>query len=342
MSSSQITWSQEDESRLLELYKLNCEKHNKWQVISEEMGRTEPSVRHYWDYHKENIIGRLQESPYPCYNEPLQMEGDAVIIPDLELPFHNAEFVNKVLDIAQAWNIRQCVLAGDTLHFDSLSTLGKKWKKSNHKGGLDDEQERKLTNFLMGLGSRQQEKGFKLLEEIGRVEEDDGLSTELKVARRAIEVLKQCFDNVDMLLGNHEGRLLRALDTPIIPDEVIRLIEAGDWRIAPYYFSYVISNGEKFRIDHPRTTAKGAAEQLAAKYGCHVIMAHSHRLSWSWDISGRYYAIQIGHCVDENRLPYAAQRSNLATHLLGACIIRNGIPWILHQKSDFKKLMNLK
>jgi hypothetical protein len=342
MTTKITTWTPEDENKLLELHARYGMEHNKWQLISEEMGKTEPSVRHHWRFHWDRITSRLQESPYPRYDQPLEMDGDAVIIPDLELPFHHAEFVNKVLDVAQAWNIRQAVLAGDMLHFDSLSTLGKKWKKSKQKGGLDDEQEQLFINFATGLGSRQQERAFALLEKIGHKEEDDGLSTELRVATKAIRALKECFDKVDVIIGNHEGRLLRAMDTPLIPDEILKLVEAGDWRIAPFYFSFVNSDRGKFRIEHPRSTAKSAAEQLAAKNQCHVIMAHSHRLSWSWDISGNYYAIQIGHCVDEFRLPYAAQRSSLQTHLLAACIIRDGYPWILHQKSDWNKLLKLK
>ena len=342
MSNRMTTWTPEAETRLLELYERYGNEHNKWQLISDEMGMTEPSIRGHWRTHQSRIITRLQESPYPQYNEPLTMEGNILVLPDLELPYHHAEFVNRCLDLAQAWNIRQCVLAGDMLHFNSLSNLGKHWKKSKRKGGLDDEQEKEYVNFAMGLGKRQQEKAFALLEKIGHKEEDDGLSTELRIATKAIRAMKECFDKVDIVIGNHEGRLLRALDTPLIPDEITKLVEAGDWRIAPYYFSYVISNGEKYRIEHPRSTAKYAAETLASKYLCHVIMAHSHRLLWSWDASGTHYAIQIGHCVDELRLPYASQRSSLQTHLLAACIIRDGHPWILHQKVDWSLLLKLK
>lgn len=336
------TWTPEDEAKLLELYTRYCSEHKKWQLISEEMGMTEPAVRSHWRIHQDRITSRLQESPYPKYDNPLTMEGNAVIFPDLEFPYHHAEFVNRVLDVAQAWGITQAVMAGDMLHFNSLSTLGKHWKKPKSKGGLDDEQEKDFTNFLMGLGSKQQAKGFELLEKIGHKEEDDGLSAELRIATKAIRAMKECFSEVHIIIGNHEGRFLRALDTPLVPDEITKLVEAGDWKILPFYFSYVISNGEKFRIEHPRSTAKYAAEQLAGKYQCHILMAHSHRLSWGWDISGNFYAIQIGHCVDELRLPYAAQRSSLATHLLAACIIRDGHPHILHQKVDWNLLLKLK
>ena len=71
------------------------------------------------------------------------------------------------------------------------------------------------------------------------------------------------------------------------------------------------------------------------------MMGHSHRLSLAWDISGRYYAIHMGHCVDEMRLPYASQRSSTQpAHLAGAVIVRDGVPWLLHERIDWKRLAN--
>ena len=36
------------------------------------------------------IGGIIRESPYPRYDEPLVMEGDAIVFPDIEMPFHHA------------------------------------------------------------------------------------------------------------------------------------------------------------------------------------------------------------------------------------------------------------
>ncbi len=122
----------------------------------------------------------------------------------------------------------------------------------------------------------------------------------------------------------------------------MRLIDQKDWRIGPYYFSYLKSGGQDFRIEHPKSAAKSAATTLAAKYQCHILMAHSHYLSSSFDVSGNYWAIQMGHCVDEQRLPYAAQRSTTApAHSLGAVIVRDGHPWLLHHKTDWEKLAKI-
>src|SRR5512140_1237820 len=60
-------------------------------------------------------FGIIRESPYPRFDEPLHLEGDAIIFPDMEMPFHHAEFINKCLELARLWNIRQCICAGDLL-----------------------------------------------------------------------------------------------------------------------------------------------------------------------------------------------------------------------------------
>lgn len=337
-------WTIEDEEKLLRLHSFYADTNKKWEVIGNIVGRSAESCRMHWRTTAKFATNRLKPSPYPKYDSPLEMEGDAVIFPDLEFPFHNADFVNRVLDLAQMWRIDQSIAAGDVLHYDSLSGWEPSWQTPNGKGGLDEKQETRFIEFAKSLPAKQQTKAFALLDEIGSKEEDGdpNISEELRVARKAVKSLSQCFKKIDFVLGNHEGRLMRTLHSPMFPSEITKQIDAEDWRIAPYYYSNLVSEGELFRIVHPRSTAKAAAITLASKFQCHILMAHSHALSLNWDLSGRYYAIQMGCCVDELRLPYASQRDSLApAHKLGAVIVRGGIPWLLHSKVDWKALARL-
>jgi hypothetical protein len=312
----------------------------RWTTIAEEMGLSAEKVRSYWRLNINNTGNRLEISPYPRYDKPLTMEGDAVIIPDLELPFHKAEFVNRLLDLCQAWGIDQCIMAGDFLHFDSLSGWEANWQYPNGHGGLDEKQEEKLVNFLTKLGTKQQAQGFALLEEIGMRQEDGdpNLSEELRTVRKAAHALSQCFKIIQMDLGNHEGRMLRTLKTPLFPSEITRMIDAKEWCIAPFYYSYLESGGESFVIEHPKSASVMTAERLASKYQKHTVVAHSHILRFSWDVSGQFYAITSGCCVDEALLPYAAQRhTNAPAHLSGATIVRDGVPYLIHEKIDWTR-----
>jgi hypothetical protein len=341
ISTETTDWTPEMKSCLRSLYY----KHGpKWTTIGQEMCLRAEQVRSYWRKYIdiEGKYMRLEDSPYPRYDQPLTMEGNALIIPDLELPFHNAEFVNRVLDLAQAWGIEQCIMAGDMLHFDSLSGWQPNWQKANGHGGLDDGQEQDYVDFALSLRSKkEQERAFALLEKIGRKEEDGdpNLSEEMRVVRKATKVLAQCFKQVYVIVGNHEGRFLTTLNTPLFPAEITRMIDAKEWKVAPFYFSYLISGGEKYIIEHPKSAAIATAEKLASKYQCHTIVGHSHLLRFSWDISGKFYAITTGCAVDESRLPYAAQRhTNSPAHANGATIVRDGFPYLLHTHVDWNKL----
>jgi len=273
------------------------------------------------------------------------MEGSTMVIPDPEFPFHHAEFINRCLDLAQAWQIENCIIGGDMLHFDSLSSWEPQWEQPNGHGGLDEKQELAFVEFAKSLGKRQQEAAFDLLEKIGGKEEGGGpnVSEELSVSRKAVKALAECFKKVDVILGNHEGRMLRQLHSPLFPTEITRLIDRQDWRIAPYYFGYLISDGERFIIEHPKSATMVTAEKLSAKFQCHAIVCHSHMLQFAWDISGNYYAITTGCCVDESRLAYCAQRhNNKPAHHLGATIVRDGIPYLLHERIDWKRMESMK
>ena len=285
----------------------------------------------------------VSESPYPTYNEPLVSEGDAVVLPDVEFPFHNSEFLNRVLDLCQKWNIKKAIFAGDVLHFDSLSGWEPNWTNTD-KGGITAEAEKVLMDFAKNLPSKRQGELMNLIVDIGEKSEQDGVSTELNVARRALRNIEGLFDSCDFVIGNHEGRLLRALKTTLDPEELLRLVDIKNqkWRIAPYYFSYLDTSQGRFMIEHPKGAAESTAQGLAAKFNMHVIMAHSHALDFTWDISGKYFAIQAGCMVDEMKLPYAAQRhTTKRMHKLGAVIVRDGYPFLLHDKTHWKLMAKM-
>jgi hypothetical protein len=345
MANKGKPWTDAEERILVSMYASNASNYGKWTIIGKTLGKTPEAVRGYWRINGFKLTARLQASPYPRYDQPLEMDGNALVLPDPEFPFHHADFINRCLDVSQAWGVRQCIIAGDMLHFDSLGDWSPNWQKQNGHGVLDEEQEHELVEFFRTLGSKQQERAFGLLDKIGtkQADGDPNVSEELSVARKAVKALHECFDKVDIVVGNHDGRIMNQLHSPMFPSEITRLIDAQDWRIAPYYFSYLTSNGEKFVISHPKSASKSSVETIAAKVQMHVIAGHSHLLRFGWDISGKFYAIMSGCCVDEFRLPYAAQRHTTSpAHHLGATIVRDGVPYLLHERVDWKRLESMK
>lgn len=303
----------------------------------------EGTVKTHYYLSQGQDTAKITQSPYPRYDQPPTIEGDALVLPDAEIPFHHADFINQVLDLAQAWKITQMIAAGDLLHFDSLSGWEPNWAVKPN-GGLSEKDERKLMDLAMSLPKNQQQKLIDTIVEIGTQNEDAGFSGEMHHARQILKTLDECFQSFVWVLGNHEGRLLRAINSPVQPSELLNLmrLDEGKWIIAPYYYCLLISGGETFRITHPKTTANGAARGLASQYFQHIIMGHSHKVFFDFDPSGTYYAIQCGHCVDEMRLAYCAQRDvKRDSHKLAAVIVRDGHPYLLHEKIDWEKMKGL-
>jgi hypothetical protein len=197
------------------------------------------------------------------------------------------------LELSRIWKIDQCILAGDVVHFDKLSGWEPNWTDK------------------------------------GRI----SFSAEVDIARNELKKISGQFKRIDYVLGNHEGRLLRSLQTEISPRELLRILEINNpqWNIAPYYFSYLDTVGGRYIIEHPKNAGKFSASKLCSKYLTHILMAHSHQLNFTKDPSGKYYAIEMGCAADEDFMAYCSQRHNMAPmHGLGAVIVRNGYPWLLY------------
>lgn len=284
----------------------------------------------------------LPVSSYPRYDAPLRMEGDALILPDPEFPFHDADFVNRCLELADCWGIDQCIIAGDVLHFDSLSQWEANWITAARPTGLTADAEAEMRELIQQLPPEQQ---GALLEKLASLASEQQEPTELLEAKKCLLTLGEAFDRVDYVIGNHDDRFIRALKSPMLPQTLLDFIglDHPRWRIAPYFYSVLISGGETWRVEHPRSAAANTAVRLADKFECHVIMGHSHMQDERWSTSGRYHAIHAGACVDESRLPYAAQRStNRPAHKLGAVIVRDGCPFVLHGRSPWGMLAKCK
>ena len=276
-------------------------------------------------------------SSMPVWNKPLESMGDAVILSDVEAPFQHSEFINRVLDLADAWKIADLHLAGDLLHYDTLSAWGSEWTESQED--IRDT----LEQILQMVDKKKREAGVKLLEEKGLFS-DSGYSDEMKQARKVFKNF-DLFKNIFVALGNHDDRYLRTLNKAVEAKELLfqlNVHEDDRWKIAPYYYTLIHTDKGTFRITHPRGAGKQTAVDLAIQFHQHVIMGHSHRWNISRDPSADYWAIQTGHCVDEKRLAYVMQRdAKRDAHMNGATIIRDGYPFVLHMDSPWEALRRM-
>lgn len=279
----------------------------------------------------------VPESTMPIWDGALKSQGDAVILSDIEAPFQNGEFINRVLDLADAWGVQTLHLAGDLLHYDNLSAWGSEWVQDK------EEMIDAFMEAIQTLSDKKKEAVVTALEKKGLLNEGS-LSGELKEARRVFRSLDS-FKEIYVALGNHDDRYLRALDQALSTKEFLHQLDRHEdtrWKIGPYYYTTIENEGGTFRITHPRGAGQKTAIDLAIQFHQHVIMGHSHRWAVNRDPSGKFWAIQQGHCVDEKRLAYVQQRdAKRDAHLLGATIIRGGYPWVLSPESPWEMLKRM-
>jgi len=289
--------------------------------------------------------GVLKESNYPIFDSPITLEGDAVVYPDIETPYHHAEFVNRVTDLAQAWQIEQAIFVGDLVHFDCFSGWEAGWI-AQQQGGITESAERKLMDKItsMRISANNKNELMTTVVEIGGIDEELGLTPELNAVRKTLKVFEEVYKVNAWVMGNHEGRVLRTFNLPVVPDELLKwLAEKKDkWLIAPYYYAILETEKGTYRLSHPKNTAKYAHVKGADKYDCHFAMGHSHYWTKGRSTSGKHWAMQIGHCVDEQRLAYVAQRDSMRDmHVLGALIIKDGYPYLLSPETDWERMKKL-
>lgn len=301
--------------------------------IAEALGRTYNSV----NIKLTRSIAKVPESKMPVWDKPLESESDAVILSDVEAPFQHSEFINRVLDLADAWNVTDLHLAGDLLHYDSLSAWGSEWTEP-----LEDIRD-KFHDFIQTLDRKNKEAGVKFLEDNGLLT-DTSYSGEMKEARRMFKSFGQ-FKNIYVALGNHDDRYLRTLNQAMAPQELLHQLDVQDdkrWKIAPYYYAILHTTAGNYRITHPRGAGAKTAIDLAIQFHQHIVMGHSHRWNISRDPSSKFWAIQTGHCVDEKRLAYVQQRdAKRDAHMNGATIVRDGYPFVLHTDSPWDLLRRM-
>jgi hypothetical protein len=337
------SWDQESDRRLLLFVKTGCT----WLEIAERMSTTRESVRSRYRLITGSLLTGVMpliaNSPYPVYDQPLVTEGDALVICDPEFPFHHADFLNRVFELAVVWGITNCIIGGDVLHFNSISSFEAAWMRPV-KSGISEDAEKELMDLGSKLSAEQYQELTDIITRNAPENNDGNIGEEVKVARKELIKIGQIFKDVVYVLGNHDGRFLSALNSPLFATDLLNFIGINDpaWRISCFYFSKLNSGNREFRIEHPKSAAHNTAVRLSDKYETSVLMGHSHFVDFRFGTSGKNYAIQMGCSVDERRLPYASQRStNVDAHVLGAVIVKDGFPYLLTQQTQWERMKRM-
>jgi hypothetical protein len=233
----------------------------------------------------------VMESTRPKLTDALVVNESCLILPDVEIPYQHAKFINKCVSLAKTWNIHHLILAGDALHWAAFS-------------------------FFFG--------------------ENKDADKEISEAEEPLMQLIQSFDSTTWFSGNHDIRPQRMMDTVVSNEKMMRLVVSPEFalefsqrvKVSDYFHCTVgnIKDDNRWQIEHPKAGTvipANAAKLLAGKYNCHVAMAHNHLVGLQQTQDGRHFGVEIGCCVDPERLDYVQKRHTTRPMMKnGALILR--------------------
>jgi len=227
----------------------------------------------------------------PRFDRPLRVEADrALLLIDPHAPFHDADWCNRVIDLALSYDIDTAAIAGDLVDFTAFS----KWGRQE------------------------------------RVEAEDEIASAIQFVEVLCSTFRRLIysaGNHENRLPRITGNLLalrntmqmftNSTKTEVTDYHWFELISAGE--------KYYIEHPKNASI-HATIVPK----KLASKYLCHIIAGHGHLWGMTRDPSDTFWCIDSGVCADPERLAYTHKvHSTRPKELQGAVMVIEGIPILL-------------
>lgn len=225
------------------------------------------------------------------FSQPIRIEADRIaLVFDLHVPFHDAVWLEQVVEVAVRRGHRTISIGGDLVDFSAFSFYG---RQTNVEAG----DEIRLTRRVLEVLTTAFERVFYI-----------GGNHEFRLARLTGGAID--------LMGTLE--MFCSMPGVTVSDYCwLEVISGGE--------RFYIEHPQNVSM-HATVVAKA----LCSKYLTHVIAGHGHLWGMTRDASGRFWAIDAGMCADAKRLAYAAQRHSKRPEMLtGAVLIEDGIPILL-------------
>lgn len=238
----------------------------------------------------------IPASVTPNYHDLiLKIRGDAIICGDLEVPDHSADVLERAVAVGEKMGIHQLIINGDAVAADGFSPF---------QGNL--------------------RRGVEPLEEV-------------RILATVIRAMARQFATVYLCEGNHDKRWRRMSEGQVtLSNEIADRLPDIDITVTPFSQIHLTSGGKRWLVCHPKNYSRlpgSVARDLAEIHQSNVVAAHTHHLSMSQTKCGQYWALDGGHCRDEQRTLYKID--DVTRHprwTAGFVVVRNGYGHIFPMK----------
>jgi hypothetical protein len=149
---------------------------------------------------------------------------------------------------------------------------------------------------------------------------------EKAVARELVEEWLGVFDDIWMVIGNHEDRLMR--ETPFGFENIQDMVTTSDrFKLSGFAHMEVTSGGEQFLLTHQKNYSKNklkVANELALLEHMHVIAHHQHHTAIGRDHSNHYVIVDNGGLHDSRLMAYVNQKKSTSPRMNKSFVLLDG------------------
>lgn len=161
-------------------------------------------------------------------------------------------------------------------------------------------------------------------------------------ARNLLTIYSQVFDEIWMISGNHERRILERLGGQYgMQDVLAASLPEGKVKATVMDRCSVSTSQGVYTVLHGDNYAKKAlnnADEWAQKFQTHIISHHEHHAAMGMDRYDRYYIINNGGLFDMNKMGYVQLKTNTCANMSqGFTMIKKGHPYLFGKFTDWNE-----
>jgi hypothetical protein len=138
------------------------------------------------------------------------------------------------------------------------------------------------------------------------------------------------FDEVYIIMGNHDRRMQKWTQGAFEANDIIGMVSTSDkLRVSNYGHLTVKSPSGDWLITHSKNYSVNqltVASEIANKYQCNVISHHEHHAAIGWDKYKRYVIVNNGGLFAQSKLAYTQLDTNKMPNMMNAfTMLKNGV-----------------
>lgn len=165
---------------------------------------------------------------------------------------------------------------------------------------------------------------------------------EREAARNLLTLYAQVFDEMWMISGNHERRILEKLEGQYgLNDVLAASLPSGKVKATVLDRCMVKTSQGVYTVCHGDNYSRKAlnnADEYAQKFQSHIISHHEHHAAFGMDRYDRYFIVNNGGLFDQKKMGYVQLKTNTCANMSNAfTMVKGGFPYLFGKFTDWKR-----